>query len=36
MADVNIFINSTCYDLSHVMQDLRDFTIMQWSVLSAS
>ena len=25
MAGVNIFISSTCYDLSQVRQDLRDF-----------
>jgi len=25
MTDVNIFISSTCYDLSQVRQDLRDF-----------
>ena len=28
MAGVNIFISSTCYDLSQVWQDLRNFTIL--------
>ena len=35
MADVNIFTSSTCCDLSQVRQDLRDFTIMHWPMISS-
>ena len=35
MTGVNIFISSTYYDLSQVRQDLRDFIIMHWPMISS-
>ena len=35
MAGVNIFISSTCYDLSQVRQDLRESKIMHRSMISS-